>query len=83
MQIRKVIAELQECDRLEESAWEQLLQERAQSLIERARHPVVLECAECGLPFVFDDLDFSCYRVDGIYFPEKCPHCSSSQNYSK
>lgn len=52
-----------------------LLRERAQSLIVRSRDPVILVCQECDGPFVFDHLDFSCYRADGIYFPEKCPDC--------
>lgn len=80
VQIRKVIAELQERDRLEESAWHGLLLDRAQSLIERTRDPVLLQCTECGNPFVFDHLDFSCYRADGIYFPEKCERCRNAED---
>lgn len=78
VQIRKVATDLQERDRLEESAWQGLLLERAQSLIERTRDPVVLQCAECGDPHVFDHLDLSCYRADGIYFPEKCGGCRNT-----
>ncbi|MEK3760050.1 hypothetical protein MKZ07_16560 [Paenibacillus sp. FSL P4-0338] len=66
-------------DRLDESAWHGLLLDWAQSLIGRTRDPVLLQCTECGNPFVFDHLDFSCYRVDGIYFPEKCGRCRNME----
>ncbi|MEK3837807.1 RQC-minor-1 family DNA-binding protein [Paenibacillus sp. FSL R7-0128] len=75
VEIRQVIADLNERERLVEIEWHELLRERAQSLIVRSRDPVILVCQECDGPFVFDHLDFSCYRADGIYFPEKCPDC--------
>lgn len=79
-EIRQVIADLNERDRLDESAWQGLLLDRAQSLIQRTRDPVLLQCAECGDPYVFDHHDLSCYRADGIYFPEKCEHCRNTED---
>lgn len=79
-EIRQVIADLNECERLGEMEWHELLRERAQSLIVRSRDPVILMCQECDGPFVFDHLDFSCYRADGIYFPEKCGHCRNTED---
>ncbi|OMF83809.1 hypothetical protein BK146_32760 [Paenibacillus sp. FSL R7-0333] len=79
-EIRQVIAELNERERLGEIEWHELLRERAQSLIVRSRDPVILMCQECDGPFVFDHLDFSCYRADGIYFPEKCGRCRNTED---
>ncbi|MEK3901290.1 RQC-minor-1 family DNA-binding protein [Paenibacillus sp. FSL R7-0179] len=79
-EIRQVIAELNECERLGEMEWHELLRERAQSLIVRSRDPVILMCQECDGPLVFDHLDFSCYRADGIYFSEKCGHCRNTED---
>ncbi|WP_238652168.1 RQC-minor-1 family DNA-binding protein [Paenibacillus piscarius] len=80
VEIRRVATDLQERDRLEESAWHQLLRDRAQALIQHTRDPVILQCAECGDPYVFDHHDLSCYRADGIYFPEKCERCRNSED---
>ncbi|MNB87799.1 RQC domain protein [compost metagenome] len=74
-EIRQVIEDLNKRDQLRETEWSLLLRERAQSLIVRSRHPIFLACQECGGPFVFDDFDLSCYKVDGLHFPEKCLDC--------
>ncbi|MEK3879610.1 RQC-minor-1 family DNA-binding protein [Paenibacillus sp. FSL M7-0420] len=79
-QIRQLIADLRMRYKMDETAWQQLLEERAQLLIIRPRDHVLLACQECGEPFVFDHLDFSYYRADGIYFPEKCGRCRNTED---
>lgn len=81
-EIRQVIEALNGRDQLGETQWHSLLQERAQTLIVRSRKPVILACKECGDPFAFDELLLSCYKEDGLHFPEKCSYCRQQEEQS-
>lgn len=81
-EIRQVIEALNGRDQLEEMQWHSLLRERAQTLLVRSRKPVILVCKECGDPFAFDELLLSCYKADGLHFPEKCSYCRQQEEQS-
>lgn len=74
-EIRHVIKALKRRDELDDTAWKQLIRERAQSLLVRSRDPIILACRQCGDPFLFDETNPECYTSEGLQFPSKCSRC--------
>ncbi|MFD0870210.1 RQC domain [Chlamydia abortus] len=74
-EIRNVIQALKQSDDMDDVEWNQLLKERAQSLIIRSRDPIILACQSCGGPFVFDETNPEYYTSEGLRFPDECPSC--------
>lgn len=79
VEIRHVIDALKRRERLGQSDWERLIEERTPSLLLRSRKPVILACQQCDHPFVWDELNPECYTMEGLRFPERCPNCLEDQ----
>lgn len=75
-EIRNVIELLKRRDQMDDSEWERLKHERAQSLLIRTKDPIIMACRHCGGPYVFDETNPEYYTREGLRFSEKCPRCS-------
>ncbi|MNI52264.1 RQC domain protein [compost metagenome] len=74
-EIRNVIKALKQSDDMDDAEWNQLLTERAQSLIIPSRDPIFLVCQSCDRFFVFDETNLKYYTSEGFRFPKECPNC--------
>ncbi|TDF97066.1 RQC-minor-1 family DNA-binding protein [Paenibacillus piri] len=76
VEIRNVIEALKRRVELDDSAWERLERERAETLIIRSRDPILMVCQQCDDLFLFDETNPEYYTSEGLRFPEKCRNCS-------
>lgn len=74
-EIRKVVVALNQSDKLADADWEQLVRERAESLIVPSKDPIITACRPCGRPFLLDDGNPEFYTSEGLIVPDKCPTC--------
>ncbi|XID92261.1 RQC-minor-1 family DNA-binding protein [Paenibacillaceae bacterium WGS1546] len=79
-EIRHVIQALKRSDDMDDAAWEQLLTERAQSLLIRSHEPILLTCQRCDVRFVFDEANSEYYTSDGLNLPSECRNCQEVLN---
>ncbi len=77
-EIRKVIDALNRRRLMDDSDWERLKRERAQSLLIRVQDPIFLACRKCGYPYLFDETNPDHYSSEGLRFPERCPRCTDN-----
>ncbi|WP_199621656.1 RQC-minor-1 family DNA-binding protein [Paenibacillus alkalitolerans] len=74
-EIRNVMDALERREHLEESAWEQLKRERAQTLLVRGSDPVLAVCQECDGIYLIDETNPDCYAGGAFRFPDICRYC--------
>lgn len=75
LEIRKVIAALKRRHEMDDSDWERIKRERAESLLIPVQDSIFMACANCGKPYIFDETNPDFYTSEGLRFPERCPRC--------
>jgi hypothetical protein len=78
-EIRQVIEALNRREALDEGQWNQLLRDRAESLLIWSGKPIILPCEECGGPLLFDVKKPEYYRADGLSIPKLCRYCMAEE----
>lgn len=82
-EIRAVIQALKQSENMNDVQWQELLTERARTLIVRSDEPIFLACRSCGRLFIFDDANPDYYTSSGLRFPEECINCIEDPLWKK